>query len=136
MIASVISKRVMEIRPSNPSPLEGEVAAGPRWRRGGRRGHGAWSRRGGERTIDAVAESPCIFRWHARGCAPRLRLAMTPEELRILRAMTPAQKLAAAEQLYWSARALKAAALRAQHPDWSEDEIRRKVREIFLLARS
>ena len=61
---------------------------------------------------------------------------MTPEELRIVRAMTPAEKLAAAEQLYWSARALKAAALRAQHPDWSEEEICRKVREIFLLVRS
>ena len=61
---------------------------------------------------------------------------MTPDELRILRALSPAQKLAAAERLYWSARELKAAALRAQHSDWSEDEIRHKVREIFLLARS
>ena len=61
---------------------------------------------------------------------------MTPEELRILRAMTPAQKLAAAEQLYWSARALKAVALRAQHPDWSEEDIRREVREIFLYGRT
>lgn len=61
---------------------------------------------------------------------------MTPEEIRILRAMTPAQKLAAAERLYWSARALKAAALRAQHPDWSEEDIRRKVREIFLHGRT
>jgi len=42
---------------------------------------------------------------------------MTPEEIRILRAMTPAQKLAVAQQMYWSARALKAAAQRQQHPD-------------------
>jgi hypothetical protein len=61
---------------------------------------------------------------------------MTPEHIRILRAMTPAQKLEAATRLYWAARDLKAAALRRQHPDWSEDEIKRKVREIFLLARS
>jgi hypothetical protein len=60
---------------------------------------------------------------------------MSPEEIRILRKMTPAQKLAAAERLYWSAREIKAAALRQQHPDWSEDTINRKVREIFLLGR-
>lgn len=61
---------------------------------------------------------------------------MSPEELRILRAMTPAQKLAVAERMYWSARALKAAALRAQYPDWSEEDIRRRVREIFLYGRT
>lgn len=66
-----------------------------------------------------------------------LRIAnMTQDELRILRAMTPEQKLRAAERLYWTARALKAAWLRQQHPDWSEEEIQRKVREIFLNART
>jgi hypothetical protein len=61
---------------------------------------------------------------------------MTPEERRILRAMTPAQKLKAMERLYWTARSLKAAWLRQQHPDWNEDEVQRKVREIFLNART
>ena len=61
---------------------------------------------------------------------------MDDEAQRILRAMSPAQKLRAAERLYWSARQLKAAALRAQHPDWSEEEIQRAVREAFLYARS
>jgi hypothetical protein len=61
---------------------------------------------------------------------------MTPEEIRILRAMTPAQKLEAAEEMYRAARDIKAAALRQQHPDWSEDEIRRKVREVFLNGRT
>ncbi len=61
---------------------------------------------------------------------------MTPEEIRILRAMTPEQKLRAVEKLYWTARALKAAWLRSQHPDWSEEEVERKVREIFLHART
>ena len=55
---------------------------------------------------------------------------------KIIRAMTPAQKLAAAEDLYWSARAIKAAGLRAQHPDWTEEEVQRAVREAFLYARS
>ena len=61
---------------------------------------------------------------------------MTPEEIRILRALTPAQKLRSAERLYWTARALKAAWLRQQHPDWSEEEVQRKVREIFLYGRT
>jgi hypothetical protein len=58
------------------------------------------------------------------------------EHLAILRAMTPEQKFRTATALYWSARRLKAAWLRSQHPDWSEEEIQRKVREIFLYART
>ena len=50
--------------------------------------------------------------------------------------MSPTQKLRAAERLYWSARQLKAAALRAQHPDWTEEAIQQAVRQIFLYARS
>lgn len=50
--------------------------------------------------------------------------------------MTLAQKLRAAERLYWSARQLKAAALRAEHPDWTEEAIQHAVRQIFLYARS
>ena len=60
---------------------------------------------------------------------------MNAETQRILRAMSPAQKLRAAERLYYSARQLKAAALRAQHPEWSDETIRQAVREIFLYAR-
>jgi hypothetical protein len=41
-----------------------------------------------------------------------------------------------AEQLYWSARELKAAWLRAQHPDWPEAQVSREVTRIFLHARS
>jgi hypothetical protein len=61
---------------------------------------------------------------------------MKTEEQKILQAMSPAQKLRAAERLYYSARQLKAAALRAQHPDWNEEAIREAVRQIFLYARS
>jgi hypothetical protein len=39
------------------------------------------------------------------------------EYRRILRGMSPEQKLRAAERLYHSARQLKEAGLRAQHPD-------------------
>jgi hypothetical protein len=60
---------------------------------------------------------------------------MKSEALRVVQAMSPAQKLRAAERLYLSARQLKAAALRAKHPDWTTEAIQRAVREIFLYAR-
>jgi hypothetical protein len=57
------------------------------------------------------------------------------EAQRVLQAMSPTQKLRAAEMLYHSARQLKAAALREEHPDWTEEAIRQAVRKIFLYAR-
>ena len=48
--------------------------------------------------------------------------------------MTPAQKLEAFMNLYWTARELKAAGLRLQFPHATEEEIQAKVREIFLYA--
>jgi hypothetical protein len=50
--------------------------------------------------------------------------------------MSPAQKLKAAERLYHSSRQLKEAALRTQHPDWNEQQVRRAVRDAFLYART
>ena len=61
---------------------------------------------------------------------------MKTEAQQVLRAMSPAQKLRAAERLYYSARQFKAAALRAEHPDWTDEAIRQAVRQIFLYARS
>jgi hypothetical protein len=60
----------------------------------------------------------------------------TPEQLAIFRRMTPERRLALAEQLYWSARELKAAWLRVQHPDWTEELIAREVRRLFGHART
>jgi hypothetical protein len=54
-------------------------------------------------------------------------------EVEIFRRMTPEQKLRAAERLYWSARELKAAWLRAEHPDWTEEQVAKAVRDAFLL---
>ncbi|MDM8515635.1 hypothetical protein QUF76_05500 [Desulfobacterales bacterium HSG16] len=48
--------------------------------------------------------------------------------------MSPEDKLNMSLSLYWSARKLKAAALKSQHPDWSEEEIENKVKEIFMYA--
>jgi hypothetical protein len=53
----------------------------------------------------------------------------------IIGRMTPEQKLRAAERLYWSARALKAGALRALHPEWSDAQVEAAVREAFLFHR-
>jgi hypothetical protein len=57
------------------------------------------------------------------------------EAQKVLQAMSPAQKLRAAERLYHSARQLKAAALRAQRLYWTDEAIRLAVRNIFLYAR-
>jgi len=61
---------------------------------------------------------------------------MHADQKHILGAMTPEQKLRVALRLYHSARELKAAGLRAQHPEWPEVEIRAKLRDIMLHART
>jgi len=57
------------------------------------------------------------------------------DQQRILQAMTPAQKIRALDLLCQSWRQLKAATLRAQHPEWTEADIQRAVRDAFLYAR-
>ncbi|MCC6696738.1 MAG: hypothetical protein IT365_14000 [Candidatus Hydrogenedentes bacterium] len=58
------------------------------------------------------------------------------EYRKTLRDMTPAQKLDAMQRIYNTARDLKAAGLRMQHPDWTEDQIEAALREAFLYART
>jgi hypothetical protein len=72
-------------------------------------------------------ESPFLYR---RAMASEL----TPEFVSTLRLMTGRQKLRTAFALYWGARKIKAAALRQQHPDWNEEQVQQKVKEIFLHA--
>jgi hypothetical protein len=59
---------------------------------------------------------------------------MHPEQRKIYRSMTPAQKLGVSMKLYQSAKALKAAIIREQHPGWNEEKIQKKVNEIFLYV--
>lgn len=59
---------------------------------------------------------------------------MHPKQREIYRKMTPGEKLELAAQMWWDAKKLKAAALRAAHPDWSEEEVQKKVKEVFLYA--
>ena len=60
----------------------------------------------------------------------------SPEQFAIYRRMTPECRLALAENLYWMAREMKAAWLRAQHTDWSEEQVSREVTRIFSNART
>jgi hypothetical protein len=60
----------------------------------------------------------------------------SPEQIAILRRMTPERRLALAEGLFWTAREMKAAWLRGLHPDWSEEDVAREVTRIFSHART
>jgi len=64
----------------------------------------------------------------------RLEAIMNVDQKKILQGKTPSEKLAIAQQMALSARELKAAALRSFHPDWTEEQVVRKVREVFLAA--
>lgn len=59
---------------------------------------------------------------------------LSPEYIATLRRMTGERKLRTAFDLYWSARKVKAARLRQLHPEWSEEQVGEKVKEIFLHA--
>ena len=58
------------------------------------------------------------------------------KQIEIYKAMTPLRRLEVAGEMYREAWELKAAGLRSQHPDWSEERIQEEVREIFLYART
>ncbi|MBI3854628.1 MAG: hypothetical protein HY293_02930 [Planctomycetes bacterium] len=59
---------------------------------------------------------------------------LTPEYVDTLSRLTGPEKLRTATALYWAARRLKTAFLKQQHPDWTEEQVLRKVNEIFLHA--
>ncbi|HUE37850.1 MAG TPA: hypothetical protein VMO20_10700 [Candidatus Acidoferrum sp.] len=60
----------------------------------------------------------------------------SPEPFAIYHRMTPARRLAQAEQLYWTARRMKMAWLRSLHPDWPEEKVSQEVTRIFTHART
>ena len=60
----------------------------------------------------------------------------SPEQFAILRAMPGERRLKLAERRYWSARRIKAAGVRSQHPDWPEEKVSAEVNRIFLHARA
>ena len=58
------------------------------------------------------------------------------KHIEIFRAMSGQERLKVAAQMYWSARKMKAAGVRAQHPEWPEPQVEAEVRRIFANARS
>lgn len=61
---------------------------------------------------------------------------LDPVQIEIFKKMSPWQKLELSANLYFEARRLKAIGLQMQHADWSEEQIERKVTEIFMNART
>jgi hypothetical protein len=59
-----------------------------------------------------------------------------PEQIRALRQMPLERRAELALGFIRSMRRMKAAALRAQHPDWSEQQLRAELRRLTLHARS
>lgn len=60
----------------------------------------------------------------------------SPEQIAAWRAMTGQRRRQLAERLYRSARKMKAAGLRSQHPDWPESRLNEAVRALFSQART
>ena len=52
-----------------------------------------------------------------------------PEQVKILRNMTPAQRLRNGLEFMEEMRQLKAAALRSRHPDWTPEQVAQALRE-------
>jgi len=61
---------------------------------------------------------------------------MLSEQEQIISKMSPQKKLELSLKLYYSAKELRKAALAKDYPELSEAEIEKKVKEIFLHARS
>ncbi|MGE5805911.1 MAG: hypothetical protein ACM34M_08990 [Ignavibacteria bacterium] len=61
---------------------------------------------------------------------------MLTEQEKIISQMSTEKKLELSLRLYHSAKELRRAVLKKDHPDLSHEEIEKKVKEIFLYARS
>jgi hypothetical protein len=59
-----------------------------------------------------------------------------PEQIKALRKMSLERRAELALGFIRSMRRMKAAALRAQHPDWSEHQVAAELRRLTLHARS
>jgi hypothetical protein len=88
---------------------------------------------------DSYPETPSDIPDELRDRPARLPVeedAPSPMQIEIFRRMTPGRRLEIAEQLYWGARAMKAAWLRSLNPAWTEEQVEAEVKRIFSNARS
>ncbi|HJR70530.1 MAG TPA: hypothetical protein VKA43_10855 [Gammaproteobacteria bacterium] len=60
----------------------------------------------------------------------------SPEQISILRRMTPEQRWRTAQRLYWTMRRHKAAYLRSRYSDWTEEQVASEVKRICLNGRT
>ena len=60
--------------------------------------------------------------------------APDPAQMRRFAAMTPDERWAIAQALQRTARAVKRAGVRAEHPDWTDEQVLEEVRRQFLRA--
>jgi hypothetical protein len=58
------------------------------------------------------------------------------EQIKALRKMTPARRLELSLRLIEQMREMRGAMLRAEHPDWTPDQIAHALRDFILNARS
>ena len=59
---------------------------------------------------------------------------MTPEEIAPFRNMTPADKLRQIAAIHTQTRIWKQAAFKAQHPEWTPEQVDQRVKEVFLYG--
>ena len=59
---------------------------------------------------------------------------MDPRQVAAYRRMSVAEKLDDMARLYWVARELVATGVRMRHPEWSEEQVEREVRERMLYG--
>lgn len=57
----------------------------------------------------------------------------SPEQIALLRRMTPGQRWDAAHRLYWTMRRHKAAFLQSQHPEWPDQQVDAEVSRLLLI---
>jgi hypothetical protein len=63
-----------------------------------------------------------------------MQSSVDDKQTEALRNMTPTQKWKASMSIYWSARSLKTAFLRREHPAWTEEMISAEVNRLFSLG--
>jgi hypothetical protein len=62
--------------------------------------------------------------------------SLHPEQIKAMRRLTSEQRLKIGMQFIRAGRRFKRAALRKQHPDWSENEVAEEMRRLTLHGRT